>query len=519
MAALHSTPVGPPKSIVAMLVSVGIFIALLDTTIVDIVLPHMMASLDTDIYGVQWVVIIYFLGSAISMTAVGWMGERLGHRDTFLAGTILFISTSALAGTAVSLPMMLTARFFQGIGEGIMIPIGLVILYEAFPPSEHGMAIGIYGLSASFAPAAGPTLGGLITEHLEWRWIFYINIPIGIVTIFFVWLLFRNRRSEEKNSFDAVGFGLLATAFSALIIFAGKGQERGWLNSDFIFYTLLVFLVSAVGAVLWLRLARKPLFPRRVLGTRSFQLGLLTMFLFSIAAYGFFLLLPVYLQRVHGYTTLQAGLILLPGALLSGISTSVAGALSDRLNPKWLTVFFLLATAASCWVFHTDIDTPRAVLTLDYIFFGLAVGGVFPPITLITLSGLKHRDIGDGSTLLNVSRLVAGSLGSAYATAIMSTKTHSYFEALSSTLDAGNSAFASLVSALSPASLQQAYFNPDQWDVLLAGTRGMMLRRAASYAYHTTFIHTALFCLAAAAVMLLVRTARRGEDKTQGAEK
>lgn len=503
------TPIGPPKSIVAVLVSVGIFIALLDTTIVDIVLPHMMASLDSDIYGVQWVVIIYFLGSAISMTAVGWLGEKLGHRNTFLFGTGLFISSSAMAGAAVSLPIMLVARLFQGMGEGIMIPIGLVILYEAFPPEEHGLAMGIYGLSASFAPALGPTLGGLITEHLEWRWVFYINLPIGILTIFLVWLLFKNPRNRENTSFDFIGFALLATAFSALIIFTGKGQEKGWLHSDFIFTMLLIFIVSSLGAIFWLAFSRHPLFPRRILGARPFRLGLLTMFLFSIAAYGFFLLLPVFLQRVHGYTTLQAGLILLPGALLSGFSTAVTGLLSDRLNPKWITFFFLLATAASCWIFHTDMDTPRNLLTLDYVFFGLAVGGVFPPITVLTLNCLDERDIGDGSTLLNVTRLVAGSLGSAYATTIMTSKTHAYFEALSNTLTAGSASLAELLGAMGQLQLGREYFNPDTWHIFTASTSGLMLRRATSYAYHTTYIHMALFCIAAAGVVLLLRTRRK----------
>ncbi len=509
------TPVGPSKWVVAALVSVGIFLALLDTTIVDIVLPHMMSSLDTDIYGVQWVVIIYFLGSAVAMTAAGWLAEVLGHRDAFLLGTVLFIAMSALAGSAPSLPVMLTARLFQGMGEGLMIPVGLVILYEAFPPSEHGLAMGLYGLSASFAPAIGPTLGGLVTEHLQWRWVFYINVPTGIVTIFLVWALLRNVRSGAAKRFDAVGFALLATAFSALIVFTGKGQEMGWLDSDFIFHALLLMVAAGTAAVAWLALARDPLYPRRVLGHRPFRLGLLAMVLLSVTAYGFFLLLPVYLQRVHGYTTLQAGLIMLPGALLSGVTTALSGALADRVNPKWIAVTALLATALACWVFHTDPDTPRRVLVLDNVLFGISVGAVFAPVTLIALGTLEERDIADGSTLLNVVRLVAGSLGTAYATATMSARTQAFYEGLTANLQEGGARVAELATRLGQAIGGTAgrAFDPDAWHLLLASARGLMLRRAAAYAYQATYRHLALFSVAAAVVVLMVRVRTHGRPR------
>jgi len=509
------TAVGPNKWVVAALVSVGIFIALLDTTIVDIVLPHMMASLDADIHGVQWVVIIYFLGSAIAMTAVGWMAEVMGHRNTFLLGTALFIAMSALAGMAPSLPVMLTARLFQGMGEGILIPVGLVILYEAFPETEHGLAMGLYGLSASFAPAVGPTLGGLITEHLEWRWVFYINVPIGVVTVVLVWLLFANLRSSEgPKPFDFVGFALLATAFSALIVFTGKGQEKGWLDSDFIVSMLVLLALSGVAAVGWFAMARRPLFPRRVLGHRPFRLGLAAMFLLSITAYGFFLLLPVYLQRVHGYTTLQAGLIMLPGALLSGLSTAVTGALSDRLSPKRIAILFLLATGAACWLFHTDPDTPRWLLTLDNVFFGLAVGGVFAPVTLIALGTLEARDIADGSTLVNVVRLVAGSLGSAYATTVMVSRTSAFYEAMASNLTAGSARVTELAARLATLAggVAGPVFDPDAWHLFLATGKGLMLRRAAGYAYHATYQHLGLFSVAAALAVLLIRSRIRNVE-------
>jgi len=259
--------------------------------------------------------------------------------------------------------------------------------------------------------------------------------------------------------------------------------------------------------VAWFALAKRPLFPRRVLSRRPFRLGLAAMFLLSINAYGFFLLLPVFLQRIHGYTTLQAGLIMLPGALLSGLTTAFAGALSDRLKPKWIAVTFLLATAAACWFFHTDMDTPRWLLTVDYIFFGMAVGGVFAPVTLIALGTLKPEDIADGSTLVNVARLVAGSLGSAYATTIMTSRTSAFYEGLSSNLTAASARVTELGARLSQVAgaAMGPVFDPDAWQLFLATGRGLMLRRAAGYAYHATYQHLGLFSIAAAAAVILIR--------------
>jgi DHA2 family multidrug resistance protein len=310
--ALAPTP--PNKWGVAVLVSIGVFIGLLDTTIVDIVLPKMMSALETDIYGVHWVVITYFLGAAIAMTAVGWAADAAGHRNTYIFGILLFVATSALAGMATSLEMMLFARFLQGVGEGVMMPVGLLILYETFPPEERGLAMGVYGISASFAPALGPTLGGLLTESLNWRWVFFINIPVGLVDVALIWQVMPNVRREKRPSpFDTVGFLLASVTLSALIVFLGKGQEHGWLHSDFILGLILVFVVCGTLTLAWMAFSANPLFPRRIMGHRPFRFGLWGMMLFSMTAYGFFFLLPIYLQQVHGYTTLQSGLILLPG--------------------------------------------------------------------------------------------------------------------------------------------------------------------------------------------------------------
>ena len=505
------TAANPNKWLVATLVSAGVFIALLDTTIVDIVLPKMMSAMESDIYGIQWVVITYFLGAAIAMTAVGWAADVAGHRNTYLFGIILFIAMSASAGFAANLPMMLFSRFFQGIAEGIMMPVSLIMLYETFPVEERGLAMGVYGISASFAPALGPTLGGLLTEYLNWRWVFFINIPIGLIDVVLVWWLVNNVRPEEKpGRFDIIGFVLTSTALSALIVFLGKGQENGWLYSDFILALLLVFCVFAPAAVFWLAFNSRPLFPRRIIGHLPFLSGVVSMMLFSVTAYGFFFLLPVYLQQVHGYTTFQSGLILLPGALFAGAATLLSGGLSDRFSPKLVIIVTLFGSAIASWFFHTDPDTPRWFLYLDYIIWGTFIGGTFAPLTLICLATLEEHDIANGSTLVNVSRLIAGSIGTSYATSLLSTRKDGFYEALSGNMTWSSYSTADLMARLqSLGGLAGDYFDPSQWSVMTATLKNLITLRATSFAFEATYEYLALFCLAALLFALLVRMSHR----------
>jgi len=496
----------------AILVSIGVFIALLDTTIVDIVLPKMMSALETDIYGVQWVVITYFLGAAIAMTAVGWVAEAVGHRDTYIFGISLFVAMSALAGMAESLEMMITVRFIQGLAEGTMMPVSLLILYEAFPPEERGLAMGVYGISASFAPALGPTLGGLLTEYLNWRWVFYINVPIGIVDVVLIWHLMGNVKREKLPPFDFVGFILVSVSLSALIVFLGKGQEYGWLHSDYIVNLIIVFVVTGVAAALWVTFGKNPLYPRRIIAHQPFRLGVWSMMLFSVTAYGFFFLLPIYLQRVHGYTTLDAGLILLPGALFAGVATLLSGFASDRVNPKAVAAVSLIGAAAASWYFHTDMDTPRGILYGDYIFWGFFVGATFAPVTLLSLGTLAEEDVSNGSTLVNIARLIAGSIGTSYATSLLSVKRDTFTEALGSNLTWAKGAVADLLGRLSGAGVTgETLFDPDRYTRAAAVLQGYLSLRGASYAFEAAYQYLALFPLAALLFVLLVKT--KGDRK------
>jgi MFS transporter, DHA2 family, multidrug resistance protein len=425
----------------AFIVMIGIFITLLDGTIVDVVLPKMMSSLNTDTYGVQWVIISYFIAAAIAMTSVGWLSSVLGHRNTYLLGLVIFTTFSAICGQATSIGMMNFARFCQGIGEGIVVPIGMIILCEVFPEEERGLALGVYGMGASCAPAMGPTLGGLITEHLSWRWVFYVNLPIGIIgavlTLMLLWET--GKKDASAKSFDLPGFITMAIAFGSFIAFLSKGQENGWLQSDFILGLMIIFAVS-LPLFIWIELhTDKPLFDVRIFKYRDFTMSVLCMFAMSIAIYGIFMLIPMYMERFRHFTTLTTGLTMLPGSIMAGVGVMVAGYLSDKCNPKKLFFFssiFMFITGMT--LSSVDQHTERSTIMWLFLLWNIPMAFNFPPVQAVGYNGVPQDKLDLVACGQNVARLLAGSVGTAISVTILERRADTFFESFGRTINFGN---------------------------------------------------------------------------------
>jgi DHA2 family multidrug resistance protein len=500
---------------VALLTSVGLFVTLLDTTIVDIVLPKMMPTLETDIYGVQWVVIAYFIGAAVSMTMVAWLAERMGHRNCYLVGLGTFVLMSVLCGAARSLEFMITSRFLQGVAEGLVVPVGLLILYDAFPAEQRGLALGVFALGGVFAPAIGPSLGGYITEHLSWRWVFYVNVPIGAVDVLLMGLILTNRRAEPPQRerpllgvverrraaplgprLDLVGLVLLSCALSSLVVVLTKGQPLGWLRSDFILGLALVCASTFAAFVAWEAFSAEPLIPRALFRRRTFVVGLVANGVSTAVMYGVFFLLPLYLENLRGQTALQAGLLLVPGSVAAAFGTLVGGVLADRLRPKWVAIVALAVTACLTWHFRLGSDVPLSGIARDYLLWGVVATVFAAPITLLALAAVREEDIAHGTMVLNVLRLVAGAVGTAYMTNVLTSRTSAFYSALASRIEWGSHAGRELAARLGALTGggETAVFN-----------QGLLQAVAAGEAFGVTMKHLALICLAAAAVTLFAR--------------
>ena len=499
------------KWIAAVTVMIGTFMTLLDTTIVDITLPKMISSLNTDTYGVQWVVISYMIGSAVAMTAVGWLGAATSYKAVYIAGFGIFVVCSALCGQAANLEMMVFARLLQGIGEGLVVPISMTYLFLVFPKEEAGLAMGIYGLGASFAPALGPTIGGFITEHLNWRWIFYVNLPVGAVGLAMALALLREVKPEDEKSwpFDWPGFVLLAVALGSLITLLSKGQEKGWLQSDMILALIVLFVFSGASFLAWEKRRNYPVIDISLFRDRTFAISVASLALFSLTLYGIYFLLPLYMERLRGYPTLISGLILFPGSVAMGIALIVGGILTDRADIRLMGIVCMIAFAAASFFFGTlDLYTPKFTLVYMFALWGMAAGPLFPILTTGGLSRLPEASINMGSAIQNVSRLVAGSIGTALATTVLERRMAHFQETFSAATTPANQ---DLMWALEQAKRYFAgkgYPPADAATLAKALFAGLIKAKAGFVAFQAAFKIMALLALAALPLLLFFNAAR-----------
>jgi len=425
-----------PKDRIFITISVmiGTFMAILDTTIVDVVLPKMMAPLATDLYGIQWVITSYMIAAATALLFVENFSKYIGYSYTFITGMTIFVIASFFCASATSLAQMIVFRSIQGIGEAFIMACAQTILMLVYPPEKRGTALGIYGLGVSFAPALGPTVGGFITEHLNWRWIFYINIPIGILNVISSFIVLPKFLGKIKVfHFNFISYFFIATATISLLIMLSKGQQYGWFQSLFILKCLFITLISFClffASELYAEIHSKNTlvnwkifkFPEY-----SFSMGLY-FFILGFVLYQIFYLLPIYYENLKGLTTFQAGLHMLPPAMLIGIFSITAGILSDRISPLIILVidwFFLLII--TFFIFpKLNYYTPAYKAVILTLPLGISVGIFFSPLTTFAMRNLGELT-GLGVALMHYIRFLGGSFGTAISTNHLERHTKEYF--------------------------------------------------------------------------------------------
>jgi len=407
---------------IAVFIVAGMFMTLLDTTIVDIVLPHMMSAFDVEADDIQWVVTSYMVASAIAMPTVGWLGEKLGHRNTYILGIALFTLMSAICGISPNFETMIAGRVLQGIGEGISVPMSMTLLFEIFPPQKRGLAMGMFALGATFGPSLGPTLGGFLTEHMEWRWVFYVNLLPGLLVIYTLFLTMADDRVKGvKAEFDIPGFLLISVCLSSLITGLSKANEWGWDDRR----TVLLLYTASVSAVLFLMVELRrssPLVNLKLFKFRFFRYPVLSLTLFGMAVYASYFLLPLYLERLRHFKTLTAGEVLFWPAFATGVFSVIAGVLMDR---KLISHRTSIVTGITLFIFGTylqsglDLDMDRFQVIMNLLPWGIGMGFFFPALSQVSLGNFVRENLRHASALQNLLRLVAGSVGTAISTHIL----------------------------------------------------------------------------------------------------
>jgi DHA2 family multidrug resistance protein len=405
----------------------------LDTTVTNVALPHMQGSLSASVDEITWVFTTFLAANAVILPATGWLASLLGRRRLFFVTTTTFVVSSLLAGLAPSLGVLVGARVLQGLGGGPLLPLSQAILMEIFPPRERGTARAIWGVGVMFAPIFGPTFGGWVTDNYSWRWIFYLNLPIGALALGLAWLFLPEPRERPAaiTRVDGLGLGLMVLGVGALQVALDRGNRLEWFDSGLI-TTLVAVGGVALVAFLWRELTvDQPIVDLRVLADRTFALGTLLIAVMGFALYSSLVLLTFYLEHLLHYDAITAGLVLSPGGIGSVVSLALAGRLVNRIDPRWLVSTGAAIIAYSLYLMASLSLTADFWTVLWSRFVqGLGMGLVFVPLTTMSLAVIPPAAMANATGVYNVVRNVAGSAGIALLTTLLSRQTQTHQAAL-----------------------------------------------------------------------------------------
>jgi DHA2 family multidrug resistance protein len=402
------------KWLITVAVMFGAFMAVMDISVVNVSLPHMMGSFSEDLSSITWVATSYSIAEIIMVTMAGWWSTLIGRKRLYLGSFGVFTLGSILCGTAASFPQMLIYRIIQGIGGGALIPVSQAILRETFPQEEQGMAMALWGMGVVLAPAIGPILGGWLTDSFGWPWIFYINVPVSVVGIFMVASFVFDppylRRGVKK--IDWLGIALLAVALTSMQIVLERGQQESWFESNMIRLGLAVCIASFLGLIYREMKIGEPVVNFRILRNLALSLGSFMGIVFGIALFGTTFILPQFTQQLLGYPAFQAGLILAPRAMMLLVCMPVVGRLYRHLDARVLVVFGILVT---CWSYY---DLARLSLQAGFwnlvptlLIMGIGMPFMFVTLTTLSLSTVPRADMTHASSLYTLARRIGGNIG------------------------------------------------------------------------------------------------------------
>jgi DHA2 family multidrug resistance protein len=401
-------------------VMLATFMVVLDSSVANVALPHIAGTLSASNDESTWVLTSYLVANAIMLPVSVWLARRIGRSRLLLLSIALFTVASLLCGLAVNMPMLVVARVLQGIGGGGMQPLAQSVLLESFPPEQHGTAMAVYSVGVIVAPIIGPTLGGWITDSYSWRWIFYINLPFGLLALFMVNLYVEDPpylRKHIRGAIDGLGLALMVLWLGTLQLLLDKGQEADWFGTTWIRWTTAITLLALAGFVVRELHTGTPIVQLRILSDRNFALGTAITAIYGFILYGATAMLPLFLQTLLGYTAMQSGMTVSPRGLGAMASTVLAGMLVRKVDGRLLVCFGFLVMAGSIWMLSLiNLEIGMRSVILPNILNGFSMGFIFVPLTTLSLSLLPKNEIGNASGIFNLMRNLGGSVGIAMVT-------------------------------------------------------------------------------------------------------
>jgi DHA2 family multidrug resistance protein len=492
----------------------AIFCALLeivDTTIVNVALNDMRGTLGATLSEAGWVITAYAIGNVIIVPMTSWLSQQFGRRNYFAASIILFTVCSFLCGNATGIWELVAFRFLQGLGGGALLVTSQTIITESYPPEKRGMAQAIYGLGVIIGPTLGPPLGGYIVDHASWPYIFYINIPIGVIATLLTLQYVRSPKYGEKSAIadiDWAGIGLLAIAIGSLQYVLEKGQDDDWFNS-----TTIIYLAITAGLGLyffvWRELTfRKPIVELRVLKNGNLRVGTILSFIMGFGLYGSTFIIPLYTQSILGWTAQQAGMLMVPAALTTAVMMPIIGTLLQKGVPQQYLVAAGMIGFAVFTFWGYVILTPDT--SADDFFWmlivrGITMGMLFIPITTLSLSTLKGQEIGQGAAFTGMMRQLGGSFGIALITTYLSRQNVVHASALTYKLDASNPVIQQRLQGMQHVMISKGMAADAAVKASYAGLERMVAKQAAVLSYMDVFEALGIMFLICVPFVLVVK--------------
>src|SRR3984885_2141831 len=503
---------------IAVTVTLATFMELLDTSIANVALPYIGGGLGRSYDEVTWILTTYLVANAVILPMSAWLSRVFGRKTYYLGCVVLFTLTSFFCGLAPSLGIMLSSRVLQGLAGGGLAPVSQAILVDTFPPAKRASAFALYTIVIVTAPAIGPVLGGWITDNYSWRWIFFINIPIGLLSLFLSSRLLKDPpafeaerasvRTNGKLSIDGIGIALIALASAALEVALDRGQIDDWFGSAFISWLLAIAALGWIATIVWELRAKEPVIDFRLLGTRNFAIASALFLVFGFGLFGSTTLIPQILQSLYGYRATDAGLVLGPGALVITFFAPIAAQLIQRqiVPARALLMFSIITVGAAMWYYSTfTLATDYRHYALARALQGLGYGFFFVPVNVLAYSQLRPDQNNKASSLTNLFRNWGGSFGIAFITTATERRHQFHQTNLGSAADATSQQLAERASALTSYLVQKGYSGPDAATAAYEHLYQQLQHQVSLLAFMDCFRVIGWLTLAAVPLMLLVR--------------
>lgn len=484
--------------------SAATFMNVLDTSIANVSLPAIAGDLGVSPNQGTWVITSFAVANAISVPLTGWLSQRFGQVRLFVGSVLLFVVASWLCGLAPNMPMLIAARTLQGFVAGPMIPLSQALLLASYPPALAGLAMAMWAMTTLVAPVLGPLLGGWITDNISWPWIFYINVPVGLVAAFATWGIFRSRDTGMRRvPIDRIGLALLVLWVGSLQMMLDLGKEHDWFDSGLIIGLAVVAAVGFAYFLIWELTEAHPVVELRLFARRNFWAGTMATSIAYALFFGNVVLVPLWLQQFMGYTATDAGMVTAPVGLLALVLSPIVGRTVGQVDPRRYATLAFAIFALVLWMrSHFNTQADFNTILLPTVIQGIAVALFFIPLMTLTMSGLTPDRMPAASGLTNFVRITAGALGTSVATTMWESRAAMHHAHLAEAVNAGSPATQSVLAGLQASGLsaQQA----------LAQVNRLVDQQAFMLAANDIFWASSLIFLLLIPLVWLTRAPQRG---------